>query len=137
MYRLFTFTLLLSSLLRATAQPATPVFPKPLSPRIASYQIDVSLNPVTKRLAGRETLTWRNTSGDVISELRFHLYLNAFRNEKSQFMRESGGQLRGNEIDRNAKENPYGFINVTSLKRRGGKALAWQFVQPDTPDIRR
>ncbi len=132
MSRLFVLPLLMTALC-ATAQPPTPVFSQPLSPRIASYQIDVSLDPVTKKLNGRETLTWRNTSQDVIQELQFHLYLNAFRNDKSQFMRESGGQLRGNEIDRNAKDNPYGFIDVRSVKRRGGKALAYQFIQPDNP----
>ncbi|NEL52362.1 M1 family metallopeptidase, partial [Escherichia coli] len=128
--------LLLITAFRAVAQVPAPVFPQPLSPRIANYQIDVSLDPATKKLAGRETLTWRNTSSDVIGELRFHLYLNAFRNDKSQFMREAGGQLRGNEIDRNATDNPYGFIDVTSMKRRGGKALSWQFIQPDNPGNR-
>ncbi|MFD2572579.1 M1 family metallopeptidase [Spirosoma soli] len=108
-----------------------PIFPAPLSPRLANYQIDVTLDPVTKKLTGRETLTWRNPSNDVIRELQFHLYLNAFRDEKSTFMRESGGQLRGTQIDRNAKESPYGSIDVLSMKVRGGNALAYQFFQPD------
>lgn len=114
-----------------TAQSVKPIFPTPLSPRLANYQIDVSLDPATKKLTGRETLTWRNSSSDVIRELQFHLYLNAFRNEKSTFMRESGGQLRGDEIDRNADENPYGSIDITSMRVRGGPALAHQFIQPD------
>lgn len=115
----------------ALAQTPKPIFPTPLSPRLANYQIDAMLDPVTKKLTGRETLTWRNASNDVIRELQFHLYLNAFRNEKSTFMRESGGQLRGDRIDRNAKENPYGSIDVTSMKVRGGQALAYQFIRPD------
>ncbi|WP_020597075.1 M1 family metallopeptidase [Spirosoma panaciterrae] len=118
------------------AQSAKPIFPTPLSPRLANYQIDVNLNPGTKKLTGRETLTWRNPSDDVIRELQFHLYLNAFRNEQSSFMRESGGQLRGDQIDRNAKENPYGWIDVVSMKARdpqsnATEALAYEFIQPD------
>ncbi|GAB4026950.1 M1 family metallopeptidase [Spirosoma gilvum] len=118
------------------AQSAKPIFPKPLSPRLANYQIDVSLNTATKKLTGRETLTWRNPSNDVIRELLFHLYLNAFRNEQSSFMRESGGQLRGDQIDRNTKEDPYGWIDVVSMKARHSQsntteALAYEFIQPD------
>ena len=118
------------------AQPTKPIFPQPLSPRFANYQIDVTLDPATKKLTGRETLTWRNPSQDAIRELRFHLYLNAFRNEKTTFMRESGGQLRGTEIDRNADQNPYGSIDVLSMKARGrgtapAETLAYEFIQPD------
>lgn len=113
------------------AQQAKPIFSKPLSPRLANYQIDVTLDPVSKKINGRETLTWRNPSTDVVRELQFHLYLNAFRNENSTFMRESGGQLRGEGIDRNAKENPYGSIDIVSMKVRNGEPLAYQFFQPD------
>ncbi|WP_020604111.1 M1 family metallopeptidase [Spirosoma spitsbergense] len=118
------------------AQSAKPIFPQPLSPRLANYQIDVTLDPATKKLNGRETLTWKNASSDVIRELRFHLYLNAFRNEKSTFMRESGGQLRGTTIDRNEKENAYGSIDILSMKRRGSgntasETLVYQYIQPD------
>lgn len=83
--------LLLGIALSSVAQPAKPIFSSPLSPHLANYQIDVTLDPVSKKIKGQETLTWRNPSNDVIRELRFHLYLNAFRNEKSTFMRESGG----------------------------------------------
>lgn len=124
-------SLLFSVMLNGLAQTVKPIFKTPLSPRLANYQINVTLDPNTKKLTGTETLTWRNSSNDVIRELQFHLYLNAFRNEKSTFMRESGGQLRGTEIDRNAKENPYGSIEVVSMKSRTGEALAYQFIQPD------
>ena len=116
------------------AQAAKPIFPTPLSPRLANYQLDVTLDPTTKKLTGRETLTWRNPSNDVIRELQFHLYFNAFRNEKSTFMRESGGQLRGTQFDRNAKNNPYGSIDIVSMKTHTGESLTYQFIQPDDRD---
>ncbi|GAA4446444.1 M1 family metallopeptidase [Nibrella saemangeumensis] len=110
----------------------TPVVAQSLSPRIANYQIQVELNPATKRLTGRETLVWRNPSADVIRELQFHLYLNAFKNQQSSFMRESGGQLRGEYIDAGNKE-AYGFIDVLSMRVRNGENLTpkIQFFQPD------
>lgn len=123
---LFTFSTVFTVFVRA----AKPIFPTPLSPRLANYQIDVTLDPVSKKINGRETLTWRNPSNDVIRELRFHLYLNAFRNEQSTFMRESGGQLRGDQIDRNAKDDPYGYMEVVSMKTNG-ESLAYEYIQPD------
>lgn len=130
------FFLLLSFTLTGLGQSAKPIFSQPLSPRLANYQIDVTLDPATKKLNGRETLTWKNASSDVIRELRFHLYLNAFRNDKSTFMRESGGQLRGVTIEQNAKENAYGWIDILSMKRRASgstasESLVYQFIQPD------
>ena len=130
------FFLLLGLTLTSSAQSAKTIFSKPLSPRLANYQIDVTLDPATKKLNGRETLTWKNASSDVIRELRFHLYLNAFRNDKSTFMRESGGQLRGTTIDRNEKENAYGSIDILSMKRRDSgntapETLVYQYIQPD------
>src|SRR4029077_6598620 len=66
-----------------------------LSRQVVAYRIHAELDPQKKVVTGRETLTWTNDSPDAVGELQFHLYLNAFQNEKSSFMRESGGQLRG------------------------------------------
>ena len=109
-----------------------------LSPRNANYEIDVSLDPATKRLTGRQTLRWRNTSNDLIPELQFHLYLNGFKNDKSTFMRESGGQLRGEYIDKNDKL-AWGSIDLlsTRLTHDNGNGSAEnltnkaRFIQPD------
>src|SRR3990172_29080 len=80
------------------------IFDKPLSQRIANYNMDVSLNPKTKIIYGFETLHWKNTSNDNITELQFHLYLNAFKNTNSTFMKESGGQHRGFSQDESKQE---------------------------------
>ena len=87
------------------------LFEEPLSPRIANYQIDVKLTPETRTLEGRQVLTWYNKTGETIDELRFHLYLNAFRNSRTTFMQESGGTMRGHAID----EGGWGFIEVDRL----------------------
>ena len=58
------------------------------SPRNASYEIDVTLDHATRTLRGHERITWRNISAHPATELRFHLYWNAWRNADSTFMRE-------------------------------------------------
>jgi hypothetical protein len=59
-----------------------------LSPRNASYDIDVRLDHGARTLSGRETIRWRNTSAKPTSELQFHLYWNAWRDRKSTWLRE-------------------------------------------------
>jgi len=73
-----------------------------MSDHVVLYNINASLDPAAHTVTGKEMLTWRNTSTDPIRELQFHLYLNAFQNEKSTFMRESGGHLRGDTASKNS-----------------------------------
>src|SRR5579863_489619 len=100
-----------------------------LSDHIVRYTIRATLDPAKKTVTGNETLTWRNTSPDTVGELRFHLYLNAFQNQKSTFMRESGGQLRGDE----ASKDGWGYIEVSRMQIAGGPDLthAIRFIHPD------
>ncbi|QXD16878.1 M1 family metallopeptidase [Rhodocaloribacter litoris] len=67
----------------------------PLSERRVSYTMDVTLDPEARTVRGTERVTWRNPDRVPVDELQFHLYLNAFKNERSTFMRESGGRHRG------------------------------------------
>ena len=73
---------------RATAQQPITIFPEPLSPRIANYAIKVTLDDEAKRIQGDMVITWNNPSDDTIDELQFHLYTNAFKNNRSTFIRE-------------------------------------------------
>ncbi|MXZ71907.1 MAG: M1 family metallopeptidase [Acidobacteria bacterium] len=116
----------------------------PTSPRNANYDIDVTLDPAARTLTGRETLTWRNISPNPTSELQFHLYYNAWRNTRSTWMRE---RLLGRGAGlHNRAEEDWGWIDVTSMRLRGGAAggddldLLGQaaFIAPDdgNPDDR-
>ena len=71
------FIIFLFSFLNAAAQT------QPVSNRIANYDISVKLDPEKHTLTGKETLVCTNTSTDNITELQFHLYLNAFKNKNS------------------------------------------------------
>ena len=103
----------------------------PISPPAVEYTIEVKLDPATHMLDGQERLIWRNPSGDPVSELRFHLYLNAFKNNRSLFTRESGGQLRGDKAG--TKPEDWGWIDVLSMKTSSGSDLkpSARFIQPD------
>jgi hypothetical protein len=96
--------------------------------RIADYTIAVTLDPAAKLLTGRESITYRNTTPHPITSLTFHLYLNAFRDLNSTFLKESGSQSRGFAWD---AEHP-GWIRVTALRLANGTPLNFEPVGDDT-----
>lgn len=105
---------------------------KPLSDRISNYTIRVSLDTETKKLHGSVLLTWKNPGQDTVPDLRFHLYLNAFKNTLSTFMKESGGQLRG--IGINEKDSTvWGWIDIERIRIRDGDDLTAKlgYIHPD------
>ena len=84
------------------------------SPRNASYSIDVTLDHAARTLTGRQVLAWRNISPLTTSELRFHLYYNAWRNTRSTWMRERILGLNLALHDR--PEADWGWIDVTRIR---------------------
>jgi hypothetical protein len=99
---------------RATAQDTAPgAIVPPLSPRNASYTIKATLDPVTRTITGSETITWRNITTKPATELQFHLYWNAWKDEKSTFMRE---RALGAAADEPRAAHEWGRIDVTSLR---------------------
>ena len=109
------------------------------SNHIANYQIKVRLFPKKKTLEGELKLDWKNTSNTRIRKLWFHMYMNAFKNEKSTFFKEwmaggSGGYAR------TIRKGHWGWIKVKSLKIDDEKehAKAITFASPDdgNPDDR-
>jgi hypothetical protein len=99
------------------------------SVRVADYDMRVRLDPDAKTLQGEQRIVWRNPAPEPVGDLWFHLYLNAFKNSKSTFFVESGGQLRG---DRMAADG-WGYVDVRSLRRGDGRdlALGATFEHPD------
>jgi hypothetical protein len=96
---------------------------------ISSYDLRARLDVKTHTIHGSETLTWVNDSPDTVPALRFHLYMNAFKNQKSTFMRESGGQLRGDRFD----NKEWGWIDVQSMRLEGGSDITagLRYIHPD------
>ncbi len=100
-----------------------------LSHHIVDYRIKAKLFPEEKTVLGQETLTWLNDSSLPVSELQFHLYLNAFKDNNSTFMKESGGVHRGFKTDKEL----WGRIDITKLLDASGTDLipALEYIQPD------
>jgi hypothetical protein len=100
---------------------------------IVWYKIDAKLKlddrqrPTT--IEGHQLLTWLNDSPDNVGELQFHLYLNAFKNQKSTFFKESGGESR----TRRFEPGEWGWIDVTSMQVVDGENLTSkiEFIHPD------
>jgi hypothetical protein len=77
----------------ASAMPAqsAPLLPAAqLAPSVASYQIDARLDPVAKIVSGTERITYTNPSSDTLGEIWLRLYLRAFRDANTTWMREYG-----------------------------------------------
>jgi hypothetical protein len=81
--------------------------------------MSASYEPEDQHIDGIKRIRWRNTSSVPIDELQFHLYLNAFANDRSTFMVESGGQLRGVRIP----EDGWGWIEVETMRLAYGTDL--------------
>ncbi|MEM6645959.1 MAG: M1 family metallopeptidase, partial [Bacteroidota bacterium] len=90
---------------------ATAAAAGPLSERRVSYVMDVTLDPDTRRLDGKQRITWRNPDRVPVQTLQFHLYLNAFK-PGSTFMSESGGRHRGFSA---ATADPWGGTAITAM----------------------
>lgn len=101
------------------------IFPEPLSQRIANYNIDVELNTENKLLTGEMLLEWKNTSLDTISELQFHMYMNAFKDRNSTFMQEI--TYHSPEIEN------WGWIDIISMQIEKGEDLTdkIKYIHPD------
>ncbi len=106
----------------------TPAWETNLSPRIANYDISVKLDTAKKTLTCKERLNWRNDSPDFITELQFHLYLNAFKNTNSTFLRSGArfGRLPDDEMG-------WGWVDIVKIIDEKGNDLTdrIEFIHPD------
>ncbi|HQM69207.1 MAG TPA: M1 family metallopeptidase [Bacteroidales bacterium] len=99
---------------------------EPLSPRITGYNIEATLDPSEKTVTGNMEAFWVNTSTGSVPDVQLHMYMNAFRSDKSTFSRESRHtHWMGNSYD--------GYIDITSCTDRQGNELLsrLQYISPD------
>ena len=113
-------------LLLCSAAAALPV---PLPEPVYTLRMEANYDADEFRLTGVQYLRWQNTADVEIADLWFHHYLNAFANNRSTFMKESGGQLRGDNFD----GKRWGWIEVTAMTLADGTDLkaVEQYVSPD------
>src|SRR5215831_8168765 len=89
----------------------------PLSPRNASYVIDAKLDPASRTITGSEVIVWRNITARPATELQFHLYWNAWRDDRSTWLREA--KLGSRRAVPTVRPSERGGIDVTALGVRG------------------
>ena len=106
---------LLGSALGIVAQESAAPVLSAVSPRNASYTIDVKLDIERHMLVGRQTLVWRNIQEQPTDELWFHLYWNAWRNDRSTWMLQGRLNRRGRNRDK-TRPDDWGYIEVDSIR---------------------
>jgi hypothetical protein len=101
----------------------------PLSKRIVQYEIDARLDRTARSVLGRARVTWRNRTRRSADDLWFHLYLNAFDNNRTTLMRALPG-----DVERWSARYPgeWGGIDVTAIRIDGEDVTRrLEFVTPD------
>ena len=96
-----------------------PAWAAPESPRNANYAIDARLDPATRTITGHELITWRNITGKATSELRFHLYYNAWKNSRSTWLRE---QAAASGRAPSVRQGEWGWTEVNRIQLVEGGA---------------
>ncbi len=107
-------------------EPASPA----RSPRIANYTIEAALDPETRLLTGRQVIRWRNATSQPARALWFHLYWNAWRNDRSTWMREDRYRWRAALEEPGAED--WGYLEIERASLGDQDLLArGRFVAPD------
>jgi peptidase M1-like protein len=95
----------------------------------ANYRMQATYDAAAHTINGHEVLTWHNTTREAAPDLYFHLYLNAFANTRSSFVRETGEAW----VDW-LKLHPHGwgYITIQAIRIAGVDLTPrMQFVHPD------
>jgi hypothetical protein len=107
---------------------------QPLSTRMVGYTIDARLDTDNKSLDATETITYKNLTGQSLTTIPFHLYLNAFRPD-STFTREThfNGGVRDSEPENSYPPEKLGSITISHIDADGYGNLtpAMHFIAPD------
>jgi hypothetical protein len=100
-----------------------------------TYDIKASLEVSGKKVIGSQKITWKNIGDKPVTELRFYMYMNAFKNMESTFLKSSNGVIFGSNIlNRNANE--WGYISLNHAQIAGrSDTLKWKYIQPDDGNI--
>ena len=116
------------------APPSRPVAPAaPASIDTASYDLDARWDAATNQIHGAATITYRNSSEDTLDEVWLKLYLNAFSDEETLWMRESSGAHRGSSYDPNRP----GWIRLEHLQLLDtGEDVLPPTIDPSTTSLR-
>jgi hypothetical protein len=80
------------------------------APAVASYALRGRLDADAHEVEGRGTIRFVNASSKALEDLRIHLYLNAFKNTRSLFLRSPFGRSRSGQTTVD-----WGYIDIRRL----------------------
>ncbi len=112
------------------------------SDRSANYTIEARLDPENHTIAGSLVLEWRNTSDTALDRFPFHLYWNAFSNNRTTSARGEGRRAARTNDTPEKKARGFGYTRVTKAALLGEGEIdltpTMRYIQPDggTPDDR-
>ena len=109
-----------------------PLLENPLSPRIANYTIRGELDHENHQLSAQQEILWINTSPDTIWEVRLYMYVNAFKNLNSTFLKGINGTIFGRDLTTWPDEN-FGWLSVVKISDDQDHDLTdnQEYIQPD------
>jgi hypothetical protein len=94
----------------------------------ADYRIQARYEEEERRLHGQLTVTWTNESRDVVPDLWFHAYWNAFANSETTHLTGSGGSLRGVAVG----DDEWGWQQILSVTADGTDVTpSLEWMSPD------
>jgi hypothetical protein len=89
--------------------PAAAAPERPHAEDVVDYRLTARLDPDAHTVHGEGRIVWRNMSRQPVQDLWLHLYLNAFKNDQSVFLRERVGG-RGS-----TRPSDWGSVDVRRL----------------------
>jgi hypothetical protein len=96
--------------------------------RVASYVLTAKLDAVAHKLSASGTIELFNYTNVPLRDVYLHLYMNAFKNDRSLFLRSPFGAGRSGQHG-----TAWGYIDVERLFARELSAELWQGKAPGSP----
>ncbi len=91
--------------------------------------MNLSLDHNTKTVTGTQQIEWINNSPDTVYQVEMYMYLNAFKDEESSYIRGSINNVMGQDLS-NKPEEDWGYIRLNSIKEEGiDKELQQRYIQ--------
>jgi hypothetical protein len=121
--------------------PAEPLRPEavrgsiPEDARVTDWTIAARLDGETHRVEATARLRWTNRGPAVVSQIPFHLYLNAFRAADTAWLREGLRAGRTSGID---PAHAWGYTDVTAIEQvpaPDAEPVALSYAERDEPTL--
>src|ERR1041384_6199873 len=87
---------------------------------VASYVLSARLDEAAHRVSARGRIELFNYTEHALTEVYLHLYMNAFKNDESLFLRSPFGAGRSGQHG-----SKWGYVDVKSLVTREGSGDLW------------